>query len=273
MNDTEYVALVETSREELRDRIALARNRFDRLIRTADPLARPPGSDWTVQQVVAHVLTVAHRYIQVARGLDFRRAVNPAEVQVINQAELEAVMAPLPELADQLRALEGEMDDLFDRISNDRPAILFHFGIMVSGFTAQTNWLSELLAHGQDVARAMRVHWELPERDMLLVLRGMMQVGPAFVRADVAKDADLCVAFKLPEGRPYVVHVHDGIAEFRERRPHDRPDAVLRLPASTLAQMLYQRIGPIAAVRHGLLIVGGRRPWRAAKLMSYFETV
>jgi uncharacterized protein (TIGR03083 family) len=273
MNDTEYVALVETSREELRDRIALARNRFDRLIRTADPLARPPGSDWTVQQVVAHVLTVALRYRQFARGLDFRRAVNPAEVQVINQVELEAVMAPLPELADQLQALEGEMDNLFDRMSNDRPEILFHFGIMVSGFTAQTNWLSELLAHGQDVARAMNVRWELPERDMLLVLRGMMQVGPAFVRADVAEDADLCVAFKLPGARPYVVYVHDGIAEFRERRPNDRPDAVLRLPASTLAQMLYQRIGPIAAVRHGLLIVGGRRPWRAGKLMSYFETV
>ena len=230
MNDTEYVALVETSREELRDRVALARNRFDRLIRAADPLARPPGSDWTVQQVVAHVLTVAHRYIQVSRGLDFHRAVNPAEVQVINQAELEAVMAPLPELADQLRALEVEMDNLFDRFSNDRPEILFHFGIMVSGYTGQTNWLGELLAHGQDVARAMKVRWELPERDMLLVLRGMMQVGSAFLRADVAVDADLCVAFRLPGARPYVVHVHDRIAEFRELRPHDRPDAVLRCP-------------------------------------------
>jgi uncharacterized protein (TIGR03083 family) len=273
MNDTEYVALVETSREELRDRIAHARDRFDRLIRTADPQARPPGSDWTVQQVVAHVLSVAYRYRQVARGLDFRRAVDPAEVQVINQAELEAVMAPLPELADRLREVEEEMDSLFDRVSNDRPEILFHFGIMVSGFTGQTNWLSELLAHGQDVARAMKVRWELPERDMLLVLRGMMQVGPAFLRADVPRGADLCVALKIPGARPYVIHVHDGIAEMRELRPQDRPDAVLRVPASTQAQMLYRRMGPIAAVRHGLLVVGGRRPWKAAKLMSYFQTV
>jgi uncharacterized protein (TIGR03083 family) len=273
MNDTGYVALVETSREELRDRIALARDRFDRLIRTADPLARPPGSDWTVQQVVAHVLSVAHRYRQVARGLDFRRAVDWAEIHVINQAELEAVMAPVPELADQLRELEGEMDDLFDRVSNDRPQILFHFGVMVSGYTGQTNWLSELLAHGQDVARAVGVPWELPERDMLLVLRGMMQIAPALVRADLARDASLCAAFKLPGARPYVVHVHDGIAETHELRPHDRPDAVLRVPATTLAQMLYLRMGPIAATRRGLLVVGGRRPWKAAKFMSYFQTV
>jgi hypothetical protein len=39
-----------------------------------------------------------------------------------------------------------------------------------------------------------------------------------------------------------------------------------------MLQMLYQRIGPIAAVRHGLRIVGGRRPWKALKLQSCFET-
>jgi hypothetical protein len=35
--------------------------------------------------------------------------------------------------------------------------------------------------------------------------------------------------------------------------------------------MLYQRIGPIGAARRGLFIVGGRRPWAALKLQSYFE--
>jgi Mg-chelatase subunit ChlI len=70
-----------------------------------------------------------------------------------------------------------------------------------------------------------------------------------------------------------VVDIHDGIADICERRPQDRPDTVLRVPASTLAQVLYQRMGPVAAVRHGMLIVGGRRPWKASKLVSYFETV
>ncbi len=272
MNDADYVALVDTTRDELRERIAEARDRFDRLIRTADPLARPPRSDWTVQQIAAHVLTVAHRYRQVARGLDFHRAATPGQVPSINQAELEAVMAPLPVLADQLRALEPEMDAFFDRMSNDRPEILFHFGILVSGFTGQTNWLSELLAHGQDIAKAVNVAWALPERDMLLVLRGMMQVGPAFLRASVPVHTNVCVAVQLPEARPYVFHIHDGVAEMRERRPDDRPDAVLKVPASTYAQLLYQRVGPLGALRRGLRVVGGRRPWMAAKLPSYFDT-
>jgi hypothetical protein len=96
MNDTEYVALVDTTRDELRGRIELARRRFDRLIRTADPLAHPPGSRWTVQQVVAHVLTVAHRHRELAHGREYRRAGTAGEVAVINQAELDAALTPEP---------------------------------------------------------------------------------------------------------------------------------------------------------------------------------
>jgi hypothetical protein len=81
----------------------------------------------------------------------------------------------------------------------------------------------------------------------------------------------VCVEFQLPAARPYLIHIHGGTAEFRQRRPDDRPDAVLRAPASTFALMLYQRIGPLTAGRQGLLIVGGRRPWRALRLQSYFE--
>jgi uncharacterized damage-inducible protein DinB len=68
------VALVDTSRNELRDRFGQARERFDRLIRAADPQARPSGSVWTVQQYVAHVLSVALHYREVIHGREFLRA-------------------------------------------------------------------------------------------------------------------------------------------------------------------------------------------------------
>ncbi len=272
MNDTEYVALVDTTRDELRERIELARKRFDRLVRTADPLARPPGSRWTVQQVVAHVLTVAHRYRELAHGRQYRRAGAAGELAVINQTELEAVLAPVGELADQLQALAPELDGYFDTLTDDRPTLPFHAGAVFDGITEQTNWLGELLLHGHDIARAVNAPWELPERDMLLVSRGIMQIGSGYpLRAGVKPETDLCVAFQLPGARPYLTHIQGGTAEFRTRRPDDHPDAVLRAPASTFALMLYQRIGPLTAARHGLRIVGGRRPWRALKLQSFFE--
>lgn len=271
MNDTSFVPIVDTSRDELRTRIALAGNRFDRLVRAADPHARPRGQDWTVQQIAAHVLALGYRYRQIARGSDYQHAADARDVATLNQAELEAAMAPMSELADGLRAVSRELEGFFDANTDDLPTIPFHdFGRM-SGTTAQTNWLGELLLHGEDIARAVGVSWDLPERDMLLVLRGAREMAPIYLRPEVPADLEIRVAFQVPEGRPYLTHIHDGIAEMRARQPEDRVDAVLKAPASTLMQLLYQRIGPLTAVRRGLRIVGGRRPWVARTLMSYFD--
>lgn len=271
MNGIGCAALVDTGRDELRERIAVAQHRFDRLARVADRLARPPKSEWTVQQVVAHVLTVARRYQAVAEQRAYRRAERPRDLKTINQVEIDEAMAPLPVLVDGLRELTSPLNDFFDGLTDDRPMFEFHGGALISGLTAQTNWLGELLLHGHDMARAVGEPWELDERDMLLVARGLMQIGSGYLRAGLSARTDICVAIIVPEARPYLIHIHDGIGELRARRSDDRPDAVLRLPASILTQLLYQRIGPFTAARRGMLIMGGRRPWRSFKLQSCFE--
>src|SRR5262249_9658844 len=159
----------------------------------------------------------------------------------------------------------------FDANSDDRQVFPFHaFGFM-SGNTAQTNWLGEFLLHGQDIARAIKAPWDIAERDMALVVRGARDMAPIYLRCGDAAGVEMSLAFTLPGARPYLMRIHEGAAEMRERRPDDRPDAVLRLPASTMAQLIYQRIGHFGAVRNGLRIVGGRRPWVALKFMSYFD--
>lgn len=176
----------------------------------------------------------------------------------------------MPVLAEQLQAVAAELDTACDTLTDDS-VIPFHTFASVSDTAFQTYWLGELLLHGEDIARTARIPWEIRERDMLLVVRGLMEVGHAYLRADVSPETDVCVAFTLRNARPYLIHIHDGIAEYRERRPSDRPDAVMRGPASAMAQVFYGRIGPFTAARRGLFVVGGRRPWLALKLMSYFE--
>lgn len=270
MDDPRDLALLDTSRDELRRRISAALQQFDHLIRTADPKARPRGSDWTVQQITAHVLTVGHRYRDMGRTGNYHRGNTPGEVIAINQADIEAALAPIPELADQLRMLQPEIDRFFDATTDDGRIHRFHCDAFVDGITLQTNWLGEVLLHGSDIARTVKAPWEFPERDWALVLRGGMQIGPAYIRADLPADTHAVVAFTTAGARPYLAEVQGNTAEFRAVQPDDRPDAVLRAPASTLNELFYQRIGPITAARRGLRIVGGRRPWVAMKLMHYF---
>jgi uncharacterized damage-inducible protein DinB len=271
MNDT-AVALVDTDRNELRDRIGEARQRFYQLARTADPNARRRGLDWTVHQVIAHVLCVAHRYQAVIEGRDFRRAVHPRDMDQINHEEMLAAMAPIPELLEELEALEPMMDAYFDDLTDDY-AVELHCRAMGSGIIVQINWLFDLILHGEDIARAVGVPWKIRERDMLLLLREGLELGPAYVKPGISPATDICVALEIPDARPYVFHVHDGFAEARERRPSDRPDAVLKAPASTMVRLFLQRVGVLGAVRDGLRIVGGRRPWKAMKFQSCFERI
>jgi uncharacterized protein (TIGR03083 family) len=270
MKDTGVVSLVDTDRDELRERIEEARQRFYQLARTADPNARRRGLDWTVHQVIAHVLCVARRYQAVIEGRDFRRACVPRDLDRINHEEMVAAMAPIPQLLADLEALEPVMDAFFDELP-DEYSIELHCGAMGSATIVQINWLFDLLLHGEDIARAVGVPFDIRERDMLLLLREGMEVVPAYVKAGLPPTTDICVALDVPDARPYVMHVHDGILEVRSRRASDRPDAVLRAPASTMLRLFLHRIGPITAMRQGLRIAGGRRPWKAMKLASCIE--
>jgi hypothetical protein len=216
-------------------------------------------------------VTLACRYLRYVAG-DYRLAGEPREVCVLNQTELDAAMAPIPELIERLQGLAPRLDQLFDTVADEGRVLAFHCGAVVDGITWQTNWLAELLLHGHDVARAVKAPWAIAERDMLLIARGLMQIGPAYLRTTIAPRTDLSTAILIPQARPYLIHIHDGVGEFRGCRPDDRPDAILRLSASTLTQLLYQRIGPFTAARKGLRVVGGRRPWLALKLQSCFES-
>ena len=161
------------------------------------------------------------------------------------------MLKPVPALLDELRSVSGDLEVALDAFTDDT-VLPFHTFAEVSGAAWQSYWLGELLMHGEDIALAVGARWEIRERDMLLMLRGMMEIGHVYVRENISRDINASVAFRLSGARPYLMHIHDGIAEVPDLRPADRPDAMLRGPASVIAQMFYGRIGLLAAARRGL---------------------
>jgi hypothetical protein len=110
-----------------------------------------------------------------------------------------------------------------------------------------------------------------PNRNARRHPSSMLQIADAWLRRDTGAAADMCAALEIHGARPYLIRILGGRAEIRERRAEDRPDAVLKGPASLFMQLLYQRTGPLVATLRGLRIVGGRRPWLALRLQSCFE--
>ncbi len=177
MNDTEFIALVDTDRDELRERIAEVRQRFYRLARSADPHARRRGLDWSVHQVTAHVLCVARRYQAAIEGrLSPRpRPPRPGSDQPGRDA---GGHGPDRCVARGTRVARADEDAFFDGLPAEI-LIELHCGAMISGITLQINWLFDLVLHGEDIARAVGAAWEIRERDMLLMLaRGWKRVRP-----------------------------------------------------------------------------------------------
>lgn len=125
--------------------------RFAELARSLseDELAASvPGMDWTARDVVAHVANVAHRYT-----VDRRRAPDRPGVAVQNADDLAGSPADMGVL---LAGLAADLDLMALAPDALAPEALlpFHAGQLTTLAGAWGNLLGELLAHGDDIARA-----------------------------------------------------------------------------------------------------------------------
>ena len=271
MNSTGYIGLVDTDRTELRERIAVARRRFDASGAPAAPDARVPRSEWTVQQTVAHVLTVAHRYrsgrsgrrlpprrSSAGGGRDQPRGARGGHGTGIRTCR--SVAGPRTGNGCLLRRARRSRRDVslppHDRRLGDGADEL-------AGRTA--------ISMGTTLPGPSRRAGNFPNAIWRSCCGACFSSPRHGCVAIPAPPRDMCVTLEIHGARPYLIRIHGGRAEIRERRAEDRPDAVLKGPASVFTQLLYQRTGPLVATLRGLRIVGGRRPWLALRLQSCFE--
>lgn len=264
------MSVTSTSERELELRTQAAFARTAALLRDVDPAIPLIRSEWTCHDVAAHLLSVLGRYTRRDFTDQAGLSDTPAELATSNRAELRPIAAMTH--GDVIDGLEKEFAAY---LALDLPLdqrFPFHAGQSIDGAGARSNMLGELLLHGYDVARAADRPWPLDPRDMTLVLNGVMQVGAGWLDPTRARGVDLSVAVTIPGATAQLFRIVDGCCTIRDRTPSDRPDSVIRAPAVPLALMLYHRIGMVVGARRGVLVVGGRRPWRGLRLPGMFLT-
>jgi uncharacterized protein (TIGR03083 family) len=266
-----YERFVATDATELWQRVDVAQERFFQLARSIGPDVVGTGTVWSTRDVVAHLLTVMERYtnrdIRSREGLgDTPRAVdalNDLEMRPLVGVSMDELLVRLKAQMDRIReAFSPESIDLHERYP-------FHGGITVDAAGGVANLMGEFLVHGYDLATAAGRPWPITPRDGLLINNLGVQVMPAY-RRPAAKGA-LDLLWRIPGAADWVIAFDNGRVVSRPADAGERVDVIMTAPPETLLLFMYQRIGPVAALRRGLRVSGGRRPWRIAKLQKFME--
>lgn len=264
-----YDEFVFTTGDELWDRVHQAHRRFAALLSVTPGKTELKDSDWNAAQVAGHVLTVLQRYTQ--RDLTSREGLSEdaAAVGQQNEDELAALgQVSVAEILDRIWQQLADIEKLLPRDADLHQRFPFHGGAEIDVVGALSNLVGEFLMHGRDVALARGKQWRIGSRNAAFILATGMQVVPAYVSPDAP--GDLKVLIRTPETNAWILDLVDGELTTRKAGHRERPDISLYARTEPLALNLYGRFGLARTTVHGAALIGGRRPWRLARLPQTF---
>jgi uncharacterized protein (TIGR03083 family) len=248
-----------------------ASERFTGLVTSApDPAARIPGSDWTVREATAHVVTVARRFSDRPEGRGTWVA-DPRDLGALNDAQIEALgELGMEELAARLREQVAALAAQVRGYGAAPPSFTFHGGGEVAADVALGIFLGELVVHGWDVARAIGRPWPIEGDDVELILQGVEPILPGWVDRDAAGGLTATFEVRLRGGRPHLWSFRDGRLEVAPSGR--RPDVRISADPAALLLVFYRRQSQWPHIARGRLLAWGRRPWLAFSLAGRFHT-
>ena len=139
------------------------------------------GSDWNVGQVVAHVQSVFLRYTQ-----DGRRSETPQGVAQQNADDVARLGTDMDAAAASILEQVAAIEPFVAGTAPER-TFPFHGGQQATLTTGWGNALGELLAHGDDIARATGTEFSLPGPDLELFWRWTASMLQGWVRPEAKR--------------------------------------------------------------------------------------
>ncbi|MCW2784543.1 MAG: hypothetical protein JWP74_1060 [Marmoricola sp.] len=253
-----YDGFVRTSGDELWDRIGEAHRRFAALLSVTPGPTPIPGSDWTAGDASAHLLTVLRRYTRPDTA-----GAHAAEIEDLHG---QPVSRNLDAIWQELHSLEEKLP----RSADLHEPFPLHHAVTMDGAGALGNLIGEFVVHGWGVARGRGKQWRIGSRNAALALTAGMQASPAYVAPDAP--GDLKLQIRTPQTRPWMLDYSDGVLTSRRAVRWETADVRIVGRTEPLLLNLYGRIGMARATAHGVTVLGGRRPWRIARVSRTFLT-
>lgn len=289
--DTHPLGEARAEWEDLRVALAAAAARFCELLRTVSDVTQPALGVWNVGDLAAHV---SHAWVGIpglaARDLDRARAGvpdpgvpigRPSGAMLSHPSELAAMTDGLvandPErdpgrIADRIEASAKEFCEQFD--PNDPPGPR---PWMLEGFYGEADLfaghlLSETLVHGYDLATAIGAPWAMGDGEAALVFRGfllpiMVQRTALTAKLGAPMGTSMGVDVRLA-GDARIVLRNTSVGLTVNGSDGPGIDAHMWVRPRALALLAWNRRTVGSAVLAREMMVWGRRPWLAKKLLA-----
>jgi uncharacterized protein (TIGR03083 family) len=245
--------------------------RFAALVTSApDPAAPIPGSEWTVRDATAHVVSGPRRYLDGPEGRG-TWVPDPRDLAALNDTQIrELADLDMPALAARLR---GDLTALATQLrayGDARPSFRFHGGEPVAADIALGILLGELVVHGWDIAGAIAHPWPIDPGDVDLILDGVEPILPGWVDPTRAGTLTATFEIRLRGGSTRRWSFTNGRLDTRPTP--SRPEVTVSADPVALLLVFYRRQSQWSHILRGRMLAWGRRPWLAFTLADRFHT-
>jgi hypothetical protein len=267
--------VIEEQWNAVRASVRTTAERFCELVSAIPDPGTSATAKWSVADTTAHVTTVAFLNTMLLQA-----APNQFDMPGLTEAIAATTVEGVHSLNDQVMAHFTERDAgkliamLRDHINlmlaaseSHDPAETFSWlgaaRLPLAGMFA--HMVNELLIHGNDIASAVKVPWEMPAHDAALFF-DLFYVG--LVSSNTGRLLDgskrplrrrITVDFRSPYTTPVTFVVRNGMVSAQP--PGQDVDATVRFDPATLNMMMFGRISRSRAVLTRKIIITGRRPW------------
>jgi uncharacterized protein (TIGR03083 family) len=271
--------------EQARTALATVAGRTAELLRSLSTTEVPiPGSEWTVRDAAAHLVSSLAIYCEVAngmpspielpqldaRGRPLRDGVRFQQAVALYNAQR---LADLPEHAPVALAqlvLEGAgrlVDTTAGRPGDQR--VSFHWGLPFTLDGVVCCALGEQLLHGYDMATAAGYPWPIDPGHAALVVHGLAPLFELTVNPDTTGGLTVAYEVELRGAGRSVVRFVDGELGMD---PGYAGPVDCTISADPVGYLLVGagRLSPLAAVALGLMSAGGPHPELALRFPGLF---